>query len=218
MSEWKFKLAGVLGHGLVGSLFTTTRVKRLGAENYLQFREQNQPVLFVLWHGQLLPLVHYHQGENIVVLVSEHADGEYISRVAHRYGFGTARGSSTRGGSKGLRGLVRAVRDGRDIGITPDGPKGPRQVFKPGALVAAQLTGVPIIPMAVGAGSAWSFESWDQFRVPKPLTRLGIVYGDPVRVPREMDEEAMAAMAAQLGATLNRLTAQADELARGEAG
>ncbi len=214
MSEWKFKLAGVLGQGLLGGLFTTTRLKRIGAENYLKFREQKQPILFVIWHGQLLPLVHYHQGENIVVLVSEHADGEYISRVAHRYGFGTARGSSTRGGSKGLRGLVRAVRDGRDIGITPDGPRGPAKVFKPGALVAAQLTGVPIVPMAVGSDSAWSFESWDRFSVPKPLTRMRIVYGEPVHVPREMDQDETAAMAARLGETLNRLTAKAEQLAR----
>ena len=213
MSEWKFKLAGVLGQGLVGSLFTTTRAKPIDAHNYLRFREKRQPVLFVLWHGQLLPLVHYHQQEKITVLVSEHADGEYITRVLHRYGFDTARGSSTRGGSKGLKGLVRAVREGRDIGITPDGPRGPARVCKPGALVAAQITGVPIIPMAVGSDSAWSFQSWDRFSVPKPLTRLRIIYGEPVYVPREMPEGELEAMAARIGNTLNQLTARAEKLA-----
>ena len=115
MSDMKFEAAGVLGTGLVGALFTTTRVERRGAENYLHFRRSGTPVLFVFWHGQLLPLVHYHRQEGIVVLVSEHADGEYVTRVLEHNGFGTVRGSSTRGGMRGLKGLVRAARSGKDL-------------------------------------------------------------------------------------------------------
>lgn len=209
MRDLRFRAAGVLGHGLVGGLFTTTRATREGEEHYLRFRQAGENVLFVFWHGQLLPLVHYHRHEGIVVLVSEHADGEYITRIIQRHGFRTARGSSTRGGSQGLRELVRAARQGHDLAITPDGPRGPARVFKPGALVAARLTGLPVIPTAVAAHPAWHAESWDRFLVPKPLARLRIVYGEPVRVGRDLDDAGIEALAAHLTVRLEALEARA---------
>jgi len=214
MSELKFQAAGVLGLGMVGSLFTTTRLSRGGDEHYLRFRRARAPVIFVFWHGQLLPLVHYHRNEGIVVLVSEHADGEYITRVIERHGFGTVRGSSTRGAAKGLKGLIRAAREGRDLALTPDGPRGPARTFKPGALAVAQTTGLPIIPLAVAASRTWRFRSWDGFLVPKPLSRVHIEYGPPRTVPRDADRAAVEEMAVGLGATLDALTGVAEERLR----
>ncbi len=209
MSEWKFLAVGALGQGLVSALFTTVRCSRIGTEHWMPLREAGQPVIFVMWHGHMLPLIHYHRGEGIVVLVSEHADGEYITRILHRNGFGTARGSSTRGGSTGLRQMVRAAREGRDLAITPDGPKGPRHVLKPGALVAAQLTGLPMIPVAVSASAAWYFDSWDRYMVPRPLSRVCIAYGAPVWVPRSLDETGLAGLADEVGKSLEVLEAEA---------
>ena len=206
--DLKFDTAGVLATGLVGALFMTTRVERTGAENYLHFRREGKPVIFVFWHGQLLPLVHYHRREGIVVLVSEHADGEYITRVIERNGFGTVRGSSTRGATKGLKGLVRAARAGKDLALTPDGPKGPVGVFKPGALAAAQMTGLPIIPLAVGASSGWRFRSWDGFLVPKPLSEVRLEYLPPRFVRRDADREQLIRLAAEIGEELNAHTAR----------
>ena len=204
----KFETAGVLGAGIVGALFMTTRVERIGAENYRRFRRDGKPVIFVFWHGQLLPLVHYHRREGIVVLVSEHADGEYITRIIERNGFGTVRGSSRRGATKGLKALVRAARAGNDLALTPDGPKGPVGVFKPGALAAAQLTGLPIIPLAVGASSGWRFRSWDGFLVPKPLSRVRLEYLPPRFVPRDADRAELVRMSKEIGQDLNALTAR----------
>ncbi len=211
MSELKFEAAGVLGTGLVGALFSTTRVHRVGAEHYLGFREQGQPVIFVFWHGQLLPLVHYHRGEGIVVLVSQHADGEYITRVIERHGFETVRGSSTRGGTQGLKALIRAARAGQDLALTPDGPQGPAHEFKPGALAVAQTTGLPIIPLAVGASRGWRLKSWDGLLVPRPLSRIRIEYGEPRWVGRDTGRETLAEAARDLGQTLNELTARVAE-------
>ena len=203
MSEFRFESAGVLGSGLVGGLFLTTRIRQIGQEHYEQFREAEQPVMFVFWHGHLLTLIHLHRHEGIVVLVSEHDDGEYVVRVLERSGFGTVRGSSTRGGRKGLKGLVRSARSGHDVAVTPDGPKGPQGVFKPGALAAAQMAGLPVVPVVVRAKGAWRFRSWDGFMVPKPFTSIEVEYLPPVEVPRDADREGLEALAEQSGAMLN---------------
>jgi len=203
VSELRFESAGVLGTGLVAGLFMTTRVERIGVEHYLQFREAGQPIMFVFWHGQLLPLVHYHRHEGIVVLVSEHDDGEYVTRVIHRHGFGTVRGSSTRGGRKGLKGLVRAAKEGRDLAVTPDGPKGPPGVFKPGALAAAQMAGLPVVPIALSASSGYRFASWDGFLLPRPFSKIRIDYLEPRTVPRDASREDLERIAEEIGAALN---------------
>ena len=203
MSELRFESAGVLGSGLVGALFLTTRVERIGREHYDRFRESGQPVMFVFWHGQLLPLVHYHRHEGIVVLVSEHEDGEYVTRVLLRNGFLAVRGSSTRGGTKGLKGLVRAAREGHDLAVTPDGPKGPRGVFKPGALVAAQVAGLPVVPVALTASAGYRFRSWDGFLLPRPFSTIRIEYLEPRLVGREASRDDLERMADEIGAQLN---------------
>lgn len=197
-TELRFWAAGHLGRILLGAYFPLIRCEREGTENYEQFRRQGKPVIFVFWHGHLLPLVHHHRNEGIVVLVSEHKDGEYIARVIRRHGFETARGSSTRGGVKGLKAALRAARAQRDLAFTPDGPKGPRQKFKRGAVVAAQITGLPLITVTAGSDRAWYLRSWDRFMVPKPLSTLRIRYGPPRWVPRDSSDEMLEAVAQEL--------------------
>jgi lysophospholipid acyltransferase (LPLAT)-like uncharacterized protein len=211
--ELRFQLAGAAGARLIQSLLLTTGVERTGQENFLRFRRWRHPVIFVFWHGQLLPLLYYHRKEGVVVLVSEHADGEYVTRVMHRMGFGTVRGSSTRGATKGLRGLIRAARQGLDLALTPDGPSGPARSFKPGALLAAAITGLPIIPVAASASAAWTLRSWDGFLVPKPFARVRLRYGPPHWVERTAGDEALASHARVLERTLNELS---DSVAREE--
>ena len=205
-AELRFRAAGHLGRGLLGSYFPLVRTEREGAENYLRLRREGKRVIFVFWHGHLLPLVHVHRNEGIVVLVSEHKDGEYIARVILRHGFGTARGSSTRGGVKGLKAILRAARDDRDLAFTPDGPKGPRHVFKRGALVAAQLTGLPLITVAVGADRAWYLKSWDRFMIPKPFSSLRVRYGKPRWVSRDAPDGILAMVAQELEDELKQAT------------
>lgn len=203
MSELRFESAGVLGTGIVAGLFMTTRVQRVAEEHYLRFREAGQPIMFVFWHGQLLPLIHYHRHQGIVVLVSEHDDGEYVTRVIRRNGFGTVRGSSTRGGGKGLKGLVRAARQGRDLAVTPDGPTGPPGVFKPGALAAAQMAGLPVVPISVTASAGWRFRSWDEFLVPRPMSSIRIEYLEPRIISRDADREDLERLANEIGTAMN---------------
>ncbi len=203
MTGARFALTGIAGCALVRTLFATTRVERVHAERLEDFRRRKVPVIFVFWHGNLLPLVHYHRREGIVVLVSEHSDGEFIARILGRSGFGTVRGSSTRGGVRGLKALVRAARNGRDLALTPDGPRGPRGEFKPGALAAAQMTGLPLLPLAVSASSAWRLDSWDRFLIPKPFSTVRIEYLPPRFVPRDATRRDLEALSADLAAVLS---------------
>jgi lysophospholipid acyltransferase (LPLAT)-like uncharacterized protein len=208
VSETRFRAGGLMGHAVTAALFATVRFRAEGEESFLRFRRSGQPVIFVLWHRHLLPLVHRHRGTGVVALVSEHSDGEYITRVMRHKGLEAARGSSTRGGSRGLRGLIRAARSGRDLAVTADGPRGPAGVFKPGALLAAQMTGLPLIPVAAGATSAWTLASWDRFLVPRPLSVVRVEYGEARWVPRDADREGRERIAAELASELDRLSAR----------
>jgi lysophospholipid acyltransferase (LPLAT)-like uncharacterized protein len=204
--DLQFRAVGILGKVLLGLYFPFVRCVREGEENFLPFRRRGEPVIFVFWHGQLLPLIHYHRNEGVVVLVSDHADGEYVTRVILRHGFDVARGSSTRGGVKGLKGIVRSIQAGNDLAFTPDGPKGPRHHFKWGAILAAQLSGAPIIPVCVGVDRAWYLKSWDRFMIPKPLSSLRIRYAEARRVPRGASEEEVGRIALDLQETLKKVT------------
>lgn len=207
--DWRklrFRAAGYLGRGLLGSYFPLVRCEKEGVEHFKDLQSQGTRVIFVFWHGCLLPLVHHHRNEGIVVLVSDHKDGEYITQVILRHGFGAARGSSTRGGVKGLKGILRAARTGKDLAFTPDGPKGPRHEFKWGALVAAQLSGLPLITIGVGADRAWYLRSWDRCMIPKPFSHLRLKYGAPRWVPRDASEDDLKGIAGELEEELKAFT------------
>jgi lysophospholipid acyltransferase (LPLAT)-like uncharacterized protein len=209
-SEAAFRMVGLVGSVFLRLLGRTLRLEVRGAESLRRFRREGQPVIFAFWHSGILPLAFLHRREGVVVLVSRHADGEYIVRVLARMGFETSRGSSTRGGAEGLRGLVRQVRDGRDAAITPDGPKGPARVFKPGVLVLARLTGAPVIPIRMRAHRAWRLNSWDGFLIPKPFGRLEVAYGEPCFVSRDASDEEMEACALRLSEEMNQLVGEGE--------
>ena len=174
-------------------LARTWRMRVYGAESYLALRRDARPFAFAFWHGTLLPLVWRHRGEGASVLVSLHKDGEIIARVCEALGLRTVRGSTTRGGGRALLGLVRELEAGYEVAVTPDGPKGPRHKFAPGALMAAQRAQAPVVPIGVHCERAWHLKSWDRFMIPKPFARITVVYGDPAYVagstPREAADE-----------------------------
>ncbi len=213
MSELGLRALGAGGAAVLGALFATVRERRLEQEHHLRLRAEGTPIIFVFWHAHTLPLAWCHRNEGIVTLVSEHGDGEALVRLIRHWGFGAVRGSSTRGASKALKGMIRVAREGRDLALTPDGPRGPAREFKPGALAVAQATGLPIVALAAGADRAWRLGSWDRFLVPKPFSRLAVAYGPPRRVPPGMDRTALEALARELGAELDALALRAEACA-----
>ena len=138
--------------------------------------------IFALPHGHLLPLLWWHRGRGIAILISEHRDGELIARVAERLGYRTVRGSTSRGAARALMGVIRELQGGTPVAFTPDGPRGPAGSFAPGTVVAAQRAGCPILPVAADASRAWRLRSWDRFMIPKPFARVTIAYADPTSV------------------------------------
>jgi lysophospholipid acyltransferase (LPLAT)-like uncharacterized protein len=171
-------------------LGSTWRVKVVGDASWRALRAAGTPILLSLWHGDLLPLAWAHRNQGIVVLVSEHRDGEIIAQVLERLGFGTTRGSSTRGGSRALLGMIRVLERNDVAGVTPDGPRGPRHSIQPGVLAAARKAGARIVSLGVSARSAWTLRTWDAFIIPKPFTRVYVTYGDPLAIDKDATDLA----------------------------
>ena len=210
MRGLRFFLAGTVGRLLMGGLMRTVRFTVRHRERYERYAERGEPVIFAVWHGRLLPLTYYHRDRDITAIISQSEDGEYIARVVEGWGYDTVRGSTSRGASRGLRGLVKAARAGHSLAITPDGPRGPRQRLQPGVITAAQLSGLPIIPLAGGCDRAWWPGSWDRFCIPKPFARVTVMYGEPRYVARDASDEALAAHARELETELNAMIAELD--------
>jgi lysophospholipid acyltransferase (LPLAT)-like uncharacterized protein len=183
-----------VGVWLIRALASTWRMETVNGEPLAAARRSGQQVLFALWHGELLPLLWHQRGENVAIVISEHRDGEIIAQIAESLGYSTVRGSSSKGGSRALIGLMREIDAGRDGAITPDGPRGPARVFAPGAVVAAQRTGALIAPIRASASRAWRLKSWDRFLIPKPFARVTVSFGPLTSVvadsPRAAAEHA----------------------------
>ncbi len=195
------RFALILGGGLIRLLASTWRYRVVNEEELTKLRAAGAPFVFSIWHGQLLPLLWHHRAQGVSILVSEHKDGELIARFAESIGYGTIRGSSSRGAAGALLGLVRALGEGREVGITPDGPRGPARSYAPGAAVAASKAGALILPLAAHANRAWRLSSWDRFMIPKAFARVTLAYGEPVRLPD--DARAAAAETPRLESAMN---------------
>lgn len=210
--------AAVVGAGGAGltALLRSARFSVHDRQIYDAWWGARRAVVFALWHGRLLPCSFFHRQEGLATLVSRHRDGDYIAGVVERWwGFDAIRGSSSRGASSALRQIVRTLRGGVAVAITPDGPRGPRQTMKTGPLHAAQMAGVPVVPVAAGADRAWWLGGWDRFMVPKPFARIVLAYGEPLAIPRDASTEDVGRLALELEERLNTLTERVDALARG---
>jgi lysophospholipid acyltransferase (LPLAT)-like uncharacterized protein len=170
------------GGVLLRALAATWRVTFVNPQVVSDLRLRQQPFIYLLWHGTLLPLIWVHRNRNVVAMVSEHSDGEIIARIMHSIGYRTVRGSSRRGAARALLGACRVIEEGACLAVTPDGPRGPAESVAPGAAIISQRTGAPMVPVSLTASSAWRLKSWDRFMIPKPFARLTVAYGDPIHV------------------------------------
>ena len=212
-SERLLRLAGTAGPVFLKTWMTTLRMRRIGDREQLEARRRYGGAVYAFWHGQIMFASYAGRNRGARVLISTHRDGEYVARVVKGMGYDPARGSSTRGGVKGLIQLAKTSK-GKDLAITPDGPLGPRHTAQMGAILLAQFTGFPLMPAAGAAIPHIHMPSWDRFVVPLPFARAAFIWGDPIVVPRRPDAEEREALRRRLEDTLNDLTRRAHDLCR----
>ncbi len=168
---------------LVGALCRTLRWNVEGEEHYTAASQSGTPPILALWHGRIRPGIFHLRNRGIVVITSQNFDGEWIARVIERYGFGTARGSTSRGGARALVQMRNDLAAGRPVAFTVDGPRGPARVAQPGAVWLAGATGSPLLPFHIEAIPHWTLSSWDRTQIPRPFARVAFAFGAPIVVP-----------------------------------
>jgi lysophospholipid acyltransferase (LPLAT)-like uncharacterized protein len=172
-------VTALLGPILVRCLAWTWRIEVVAPERWTALLRSHRPYVLLSWHESLLPVLWHHRRRGIAALVSEARDGQYLARLATLLGYRLIPGSSSRGGVKALKGAIRALEDGVPVGLTPDGPRGPRRVVKAGVVAAAGRGNALILPVHAEARPAWRARSWDRFLVPPPFARVRLAYGEP---------------------------------------
>jgi len=192
-----------LARPLLSALAHSWRIQTSGEAYWRTLYEAKRPIIFMCWHEALLPLLWRHRRQDIVIVVSEARDGEYLREFANGIGYGAIKGSSTRGGARALLAAVRELKIGRAVAFTPDGPRGPLREVKPGVVVAAQRGGGIILPLHAAANRAWRLKSWDRFMIPQPFARVRVSYAEPFAV--EPGDEGFAKGMARAQAALDEL-------------
>jgi hypothetical protein len=207
----QFKAAAIaaLGMPVIEALGGTYTWHEWGARHLAEAERHGRQPIFAFWHGRILAATLYFRDRDIVVITSENFDGEWIARIIRRFGYGTARGSTSRGGARALVQLKRDLAAGRPAAFTVDGPRGPARVAQPGAIWLASATGNPIVPFHIEAATCWTINSWDRHQVPKPGSHVAIAIGAPIEVPVKADEATIEDYRQQLEAALARLETKA---------
>jgi len=209
LSEFEWKLIGILGKLLIDFIFSTSKIKETGYEN-IESIMNSRKFIAGGWHSRILPFIYLYKGWNGAALVSQAKDGEIIARILQKQGFDPVRGSTTRGGLRALTILIRRLKAGQPAIIIPDGPQGPRYRVQPGIITLAKKTKVPILPMTCSAKHAKIFASWDRFLLPRPFSKCHVIYGNPLYVPHDADRETEEQYRQILEKELCRITEEAD--------
>jgi lysophospholipid acyltransferase (LPLAT)-like uncharacterized protein len=186
------RLAGLVLYWLIRAIGATLKFKVVGWEHHTD----SEPLIYCFWHNRIPTATYFWRRRGIVVMSSQSFDSEYIARFIQRFGYGTAKGSSTRGARGGLIQMIRAVRSGRSAAFTVDGPRGPIYEAKPGALLLAKKSGAAILPFSISLDRCWRLRSWDRIEIPKPFARAYVVLGERIHVndasngDKDEDDEA----------------------------
>jgi lysophospholipid acyltransferase (LPLAT)-like uncharacterized protein len=198
-----------VGMPVIEALGGTWRWHEQGGEHVAAVIATGRQPIYALWHGRILAGTLYLRDRGVIVITSENFDGEWIARIIRRFGYATARGSTSRGGARALVEMRREMRAGRPAAFTVDGPRGPARVAQRGAVWLASATGNPIIPFHLEASSFWTVRSWDRHQIPKPGSDVAVALGAPIEVPMRAGPETIEAGRVALEEALGRLEQKA---------
>ena len=202
----QISLVSWIASAVVGLIGRTLRMTITFEEGSMPGLHAISPGIYPFWHRCVLPATWLFRNENIGVLTSLSRDGEYIARVIRRFGFVPVRGSSSRGGQRGLMEMETMVKAGGAVAFTIDGPRGPRYVAKKGPVMLARLTGIPITAFYVAVERPWVLKTWDAMVIPKPFSRAYVRVAKYIRVPPDADDAALERHYAEMQAALERVT------------
>jgi hypothetical protein len=205
-------IVGAIGPWLLRCWISTLRFRWVEPAPSLDPRGR-RAVIYAFWHQRILALAYAYRGQEMRVLISSHSDGEMIARIVAALGYVPVRGSSTRGGTSALKHMLHDLDNGRDYAFTPDGPRGPREVFQAGAIFVASRSGLPLVPITVAFARSWRLPTWDGFVIPCPFTRAVVRCAEPLDVPRDVDSEALEAWRLKAQDVLKHLTDDTDRRA-----
>jgi lysophospholipid acyltransferase (LPLAT)-like uncharacterized protein len=200
-----FAAIGWLGWILIQIVARTWRWEIHGYENFRQLEDKKTPIIYAFWHGCILPATFFWRNRGIVVLTSENKDGEYIAHVIHRFGYGSSRGSTSKGAIKGTIGLIRTLKHGSPVAFTVDGPRGPRYQVQQGVTWLAGYAQTPILPFHIEAKRAKRLSSWDGFQIPLFFSRVRIDIAPAMILEKALSEEQLEIKRVELQDTLNKL-------------
>jgi len=203
------KLIAAIGYRAIAALGLTLRWKTEGLEHFNRLTAGGRQPVMAFWHGRILPAAYFFRRRGIVVITSENFDGEWIACIIERFVYGTARGSTSRGGRKALLQLTRDIAAGKPAGFTVDGPRGPARVAQPGAIWLSKATGHPVLPFHLEAARHWTLNSWDRTQIPKPFATIALVVGEPFDVAADADDQALELARRDLELRLQRLEQRA---------
>jgi hypothetical protein len=203
-------IAPPLAFLIIKLLYWSIRKETVNGHIHDAYLREGKPSIFAFWHGRLLMMAPRYCGKRVATLISLHQDGELISKTISYFGYRSIRGSSTRGGFSAMREMVRTFEEGYDIAITPDGPRGPRYRVQNGIIELARQTEMAIIPVSFNASRKKVFRSWDRFLLPFPFSRGVLVFGEPVLVPRNSEEDIFQEKRLILEKRLRETTDRAD--------
>lgn len=210
MDRWKAWLIGWIGFFVIGIIGRTMRWQSVGDSYLDEIYKSGNRAIFTFWHGRIFPATYYWRNRGIVVMTSMNRDGESIAQCIQRFGYGAARGSSSRGGFKALAQMARDIRHGRDTAFTIDGPRGPRYIAKQGPVLLAMKTGAAIFCFHISMKRKIQLKSWDEFQIPLPFTRAIVLKAAPIWVPHDAPEAHLRDLHLQMQDTLDDLRKRGD--------
>jgi lysophospholipid acyltransferase (LPLAT)-like uncharacterized protein len=190
---------------LIRVIGKTIRYEVSGSENFETIERAGRLPIYAFWHDRIFASTYFFRHRGISVITSQSKDGEYIARFIQRLGYGSIRGSSTRGGVRALVEMIKAMRNGTPMAFTLDGPKGPRYEAKPGAVLLAKKTGNPIMPFVVECARYWTISSWDRLQIPKPFTRAKLIIDRPIYVDPDAGDEQVQEKLRELQLSLDAM-------------
>jgi len=204
LADWAFFL-------LIRLIGLTMRFETEGWENFEAIENAGKLPIYSFWHDRIFAGTYFFRDLGIVVITSQSKDGEYIARFIKRLGYGAIRGSSTRGGTKALVEMIRAMKQGVPMAFSLDGPKGPRYKAKPGAPLLAKKTGNPLMPFVVECRDFFRLKSWDRMQIPRPFTKVRVIIAEPIYVSPDADDNDLQNSLSQLQLSLDELVSRGEQ-------